>query len=509
MKNRIRLKFLSNKSSSYVLCGAFFILFLLNHSISVVAQDSYLELSPRLVSAYNNAIELKLDLARKDIQLAEREEPNNVMRLHIENYIDFFQIFIKEEKSDFKNLEKLKDKRIKQIRKTSDENPLKLFSEAEINLQWALLRLKFGEYIDAAFEITRANALLEENEIRFPDFVENKKSLAIIHSLAESTPSMVRSIMGIEGSIQQGMQEIKELYDYSQSHHTIFEKEIIAIYAYMLYYQLNKREEAYDFLLNSSLKPNQNLLSTFLVASMAMRNGHNDEALKILENRPHDPDMISFYYLDFMQGKCLLSKLDPGANEYILKFTDNFKGRHYIKEAYQKLAWCELVENNDLAAYKKYMALCVKKGEDLLDEDKQALKEAKETNIPNADLLKARILFDGGYFQKAYKILALNSYKFLSSDSGRLEYLYRLGRVLQNLKNYPEALNNYEQLLQEGNGKTYFECSAALQAGMIYEEQGEPKEAKKFYHKCLDLSPDNYKTSLHQKAKSALNRLNK
>ena len=84
-----------------------------------------------------------------------------------------------------------------------------------------------------------------------------------------------------------------------------------------------------------------------------------------------------------MYGKFKLYELDPGAQKYMLKFLNEFKGRHFIKEAYQKLAWYEIVTNEDVAAYKKYMKLCQDKGYKLVDEDKQAFKESKDKEIPN------------------------------------------------------------------------------------------------------------------------------
>ena len=53
----------------------------------------------------------------------------------------------------------------------------------------------------------------------------------------------------------------------------------------------------------------------------------------------------------------------------------------------------------------------------------------------------------------------------------------------------------------------YFACNAALQMGLIYEEQKQYAKAREYLTVCLSLSPSEYKNSLHQKAKTVLDRI--
>ena len=116
---------------------------------------------------------------------------------------------------------------------------------------------------------------------------------------------------------------------------------------------------------------------------------------------------MDFYLLDFLLGTMKINRLDEDADVYLKRFVNNFKGRHFIKEAYQKLAWHALVIDKDETAYRKYMNLCQSKGNKWADPDKQAYKEAVEGIVPNDALLKGRLLFDGGYYQKALTVLAI------------------------------------------------------------------------------------------------------
>ena len=51
-----------------------------------------------------------------------------------------------------------------------EKSPFLLYTQAEIHLQWAFCKIKFGEYVSAAFEVKKAYSLLLNNQKKFPDF---------------------------------------------------------------------------------------------------------------------------------------------------------------------------------------------------------------------------------------------------------------------------------------------------------------------------------------------------
>jgi len=259
---------------------------------------------------------------------------------------------------------------------------------------------------------------------------------------------------------------------------------------------------------NSKLDPSSSNLVNFLYAKVAQRAGYNDHAIQILSDRVQGEEYLPFPYLDFLMGLSKLRKLDPEADVPLKRFVNNFTGRLYLKEAYQKLAWFELVINENEQGYKKYIKRVNSVGTELVDDDKQAQKEYDEGVIPNIDILRARLLFDGGYIQRAYNYLIQNSEKYIYNSKLVLEYYYRLGRSTQELKNYPDALKYFRLTVENGRSSTkYFACNAALQMAIIYEEQKDYEKAKKYFEECLSMEPSKYKNSLHQKAKTGLDRI--
>lgn len=473
-----------------------------------LASQGYFAQSPGVREAYDLVSTLQFGEAERKIAEVKYDEPDNMLIYLVENYIDFFTIFLNERQGDYDRLAANKDKRVEMIRMGDKESPYYLFCLAEINLQWATARLKFGETYTPLREVYQAYKFLEKNEKKFPDFIENKKSLSIIHALSESIPGAVKTVFRVKGSIELGTEEIQEVVDHAKVSDFMFTEESYAIYAYILFFQNNKREEAYRLLFDADLNHKRSPLICFLKANIAQKNGYNEQAKRILEERPKGEKYMEFPYLDFMYGKYKLYSLDEDADHYMKRFIDRFEGRHFVKEAYQKLAWYALAQNEDIAGYKRYMELCQNAGHALVDEDKQALRESKDKRIPNATLLKARLLFDGGYYSQAYTLLIRKSYLFGAESPDRLEFHYRMGRVTHELANYPDAIEFYVMALNAGeDDDSFMSCNAALQIGLILEGQQKYTQSKRYYERCLDISPDEYENSLHQKAESGLERV--
>jgi tetratricopeptide (TPR) repeat protein len=86
--------------------------------------------------------------------------------------------------------------------------------------------------------------------------------------------------------------------------------------------------------------------------------------------------------------------------------------------------------------------------------------------------------------------------------------MYRLGRAYDELKQDAEAIQYYNRTIRSGeNSSTYFAARAALQAGYIFEKNGQKAKALEYFNKVLDMDDHEFKNSLEQRAKAGINRL--
>ncbi len=487
------------------------LLFLTLTTIHLSAQKHFTWTKP-LKEAYQQAISLRFQAAESTLRSVEKTDPDNLLRLHVENYLDFFRVYINEEYDEYTVLEKNKDRRLSQIESYGDpKSPYYLYLQADIRLQWALARLKFEEYTTAFFETNKAFKLLTANASKFPDFLPNKKNLGVLHAMVGTIPDnykwAVEWFSSMNGTLEQGMEELEEVIAYAQRNEFIYEDEIYVYYAYLLLHLGNETEEAWRLINTSRLDPKNNPLACFIKANVAMRTDRGDDAIAILTQRPMAPEFYPFPYLDYMTGIVKLQRLDRDADQYFLQFIKNYKGRNFIKDTYQKLAWSQLLKGKE-AAYRTYMERCKSEGYTVVGSDQSAYQEAKKEEVPQVELLKSRLLFDGGRFQKAYEILSAHPASGYTAKKDILEYNYRMGRVLHKMGRLQEALTFYQKTIDVGKTEPwYYACRAALEQGIIHEESGDPMQAKSAFSLCLDISPQDHKTGLHQQARAGLKRL--
>lgn len=489
---------------------AFFIALLI--STPAAAKGKYFHYSPDAQMAYHKATQLRFGEAYGLLAQIRLRDPDNLIVHHVENYIDFFKLYISEEEAVYDQMKEKRDWRLDKIKNSGDSSsPYYLFIQADIRLQWALARLRFEDYLGAFAEVSKAHRLLKENQARFPGFMPNKKDLGILHAMVGTIPDGykwgVKLLGGLEGTIEEGKREIEQVLAYAKRKGDfIFEEETSVLYAFLLLHLANDGEGAWQAIRKAGLAPASNPLHCFVMANIAMRTGQNEAAITLLQQRPKGGAYYPFPYLDYMLGLAKLRRLDKDAAPHFQQYLQTYNGRNFIKEAYQKLAWQALI-NGDVAGYHRHMQKCLTEGADEAGGDKQALNEAEAGVPPNLQLLKARLLFDGGYYHQGYNLLRRQSANNFQGEYG-LEYHYRLGRLLHGMKRYTEAIQRYEKTIALGEeSPRFFACNAALQIGAIYEAQGQQAQARRAYERCMDIKPDEYRVSLHQKAKSGLARL--
>lgn len=485
--------------------------FLLFLSSFPLHAEKYFAFTPSARQAYEQATSLRIVEARFTLERLRIREPDNLIVHHIDNYLDFFTLFISEDKDLYKKMKDNRSERLQAVEAGNPASPYYLFVQADIHLQWALLRLRFGEYLGAFTEVSKAYRLLKRNQEQFPGFLPNQKDLAILHAMVGTIPESyrwgVKLLGGLDGTIRQGRREMELLLRRAEGEDFIFETESKVLYAFLLLHLAEDETAAWEAIKSAGLQPGRNPLHCFLLANIAMRTGHNERAVQLLQQKPEGRAFLPFPYLDFMLGLAKLRRLDPDAGPHFQRYLDGFQGQNFIKEAYQKLAWHALLQA-DRQGYERYMALCARRGSLVVDSDKSAQVEAENGPAPVASLLRARLLFDGAYYRQAYEVLAGKTEMDFPEGRPRLEYHYRMGRLLQGLQRYPQALRHYRLAIDDGTDQPwYFACSAALQSGLIYEELDRGRQATDYFQQCLDMRPDEYRTGLHQQAKSGLARL--
>ena len=130
--------------------------------------------------------------------------------------------------------------------------------------------------------------------------------------------------------------------------------------------------------------------------------------------------------------------------------------------------WYELIFKKDVNKQKLYFEKIKNKGNSLIDEDIQALSETKTPEV-DPILLKARLLYDGGYYSTSQNLL-INTSSIYFAKKDLEEYNYRIAKNADALNQNALAIVYYKNTISMSTGKKYFACSAALSLGLIYEK---------------------------------------
>ena len=469
------------------------------------------------LKAYELILQLKLDEADAMLKTSGKTSPGNNIIPFLENYSDFLKIIISEEEGVYRTCLSSRKPRLARLEEGNVHSPWHLYCQAQLNLQWAFARIKFGEYTTAALELNRSYRLLTRNKELFPDFSPNDAALGLLHVLIGSVPENYKWIietLAFEGTVDQGIGEFRQLFSNSATlvQYPFLKSESLFLLSFITF-NFSPSTEDSGLLLHLIENPGNRALITgsplliYAASAYYLHNGMSNKALGLLMNRPTGKEYYPFHYLEYLTGIARLNKLDVGAKLNFLRFVVNFRGKNFIKSAYQRLAWIELL-NNNREGYRMYMDRVRLMGGGDLDGDKQAMAEAGEPSPPDLSLLKARLLFDGGYYKEALSALENPVASGNWSKREKIEYTYRLGRIYHKSGNIANAILNYTETLNQGSAfPYYFAANAALQLGNIYENTGNRQKARSYYRQCLDLKYTEYQTSISQKAKAGLSRV--
>lgn len=488
----------------------FFIVGFIFLTAGILQAQPVFEFNSTCQQAFQEITRLKVNSGSRLVQKARQQNPQNLIPELLENYIDFYSLFLNEDPGQLKTARVKMEQRLTRIKSGPSSSPFYLYCQGMIYLQRAAALIKAGEFWEAAWDCRRSYLLIKENRKSFPTFTPNDLPYGTVQALTGTIPKGYRwiaGILGMRGSVSEGMQIVRSFVNGTDPWSKVFNQEAAFVYPFLLYYLENKKDEALLFTRQEQLDLTKNHLLLYMTANLALNHQQAALASSLISKKHDSPEYLSTPVWDFQLGYAQLYKLNTAAaRQHFESFLEEFKGKFYVKDVYQKLSWCYLLEN-DLIRAEQMRKLVISRGAIYSDADKKALADAKSGKWPDKWLLKARLLNDGGYHNEALTILNSPPTDGLQSVASQLEYNYRLARIYDALGKSNEALQYYAHSIRLGKDRPeYFAARAALQSAQIYENRGNKQLALEFYRQCLSMNEHEYKNSLDQRAKAGIAR---
>lgn len=486
-----------------------FVLLLPLFSVQLTAQKVY-DFNPICQQAYQDLNKLKINSGLALIKKAKQQNPDNLVPFFLESYADFYTLFLNEDPGEYEKLFPHFLQQVEQLEKGPENSPFYNYCLSMVRLHKAIVSIKFGKMWDAGWEFRRSFLLIRSNKKQFPGFVPNDLLYGSLEAAIGTIPKgykWIAGLFGMRGSLTDGMKTVNRFIQSNDPWAKLFFSEAAFIYPYLMFYLENKKEEALDFVKTRNLDLVNNHLHAYMAANLAINNQQSEYAKHIILNRNPSDEYIKTAIWDFELGFTQLYHLETEeAAKNLDAFLTNFKGKFYVRDAYQKLSWCYYLQGN-LAMAEETRKKILSRGATDTDADKQALKDAKSGIWPNKLLLRARLLSDGGYPKEAAALLQGKNEDDFEKTEDKLEFAYRVARIYDALGREEDAIRNYLIAIRIGqNRKEYFAARAALQIGQIYEQRGQKTQAITYYQQCIDMDDHEYKNSLDQRAKSGIAR---
>ncbi|HYG16166.1 MAG TPA: hypothetical protein VEC12_10475, partial [Bacteroidia bacterium] len=405
-------------------------------------------------------LSLKLEGGRQLLAKEKAANPSNTLVFLGEDYIDFFTIMINENKAEYEKLLAARGERIKALEKGDKTSPWYNYALAELYVHWSTNRIRFGDYFKAATEIREAYKLLEANIEKHPDFLPNKKTMGMLETIVGTIPGSYQwmaSIAGLEGNIDEGLKKIEAVINSKSSLNYVeqLKQEAIFVYAYLEIFVLKKPLDAWKLVEKNTTDYKTNLLNAYLRANIAVKCKKTDIAIETLKNRPRGKDYINFYYLDYLLGLAKLFRGDNDADIYFKIYVSLHTGENLKKSAYIRLSWFYFLKN-DTKNSETYRGMVSRYGAENLEDDKNAQKEAVSGKKHDEAILKGRLYFDGGYYDKALAALNTKTADSYTNNEQKLEYKYRKARVLHESGKTDDAIKLYTDVMESGKDESYY-----------------------------------------------------
>ncbi len=433
--------------------------------------------------------------------------------VYLRQLSDFMQINLTADESKLDEYKRLTDGRLEFLKQRT--GPAARFTEAVVLLESSITRGRFGEYIPAALEFNKSYGIIKDLNKSHPDYQPGKMMKGIMLVLFGSVPQeygWVFKMMNVEGDVDTGLKILHNVFRrnlHKENQDFLAESLFFLTMSYRNFKPdpegLRQVASYYTLPAVDSLITNSPVMR-FAAVTLVKQLGKNELALSYMNREyPLQPE-IPYYYLEYyLKGKSLLQKLDPAAERYFRKYIDEFPGVMYKKSAAQKIAWIKLIsqgENEWWNAMQEVGAI----DKAVTGADDAAQKAFESRQAPNRILLKVRLLFDGGYYKKALsELVSHKPSEAYSSKKDGLEFTYRLARIYHELDITTKAKSYYQITIDEGRDQGYyFAANAALLLGKIYMLEGDHQKAAEKFRQCLNMKPDTYRSSIHQKAKAYL-----
>ena len=485
----------------------FFLFLLFALTLNTKAQNRPVSnhIDTSIISAYHLLFDLKYNQIRNSLDNKYNSKSvsfYNPYYLFITDFVEYLSIG---DEDLYNRIVNTYSRKIDELDEYNNKTDAFYAVKSEMYLFYAALKFTHSDYFASSVNVYKSYFYSKKALKVNPKGYAVLKVRGIFQIVLASVPeefAWILDLAGLKGNIQTGIKYLKQFNIYEKSVYgsSIFGKLILCTIQEKV---LNEPNQAMIYV-NQIQKTT---VSLFYEAKLNRKIGKNDTAIILFQelNDSGNAKRIPISYYWYASSK--LNRLDTNAVHYMLQYLKDYKGDFYRRSAYLRLCWYYTLFNNP-DSIEFYKNAFYKSNTSISDIDIQAESEMKILPSVHHDLLKSRLLFDGGYYDKSLLVINSLDTSSFTNKKHKVEYLYRYARLFHKLNNSKKAVLFYLKCIDESkNMKYYFAPFSALQLAKIYEQKQQPQNALFYYKLSLKLNKGEYKNSIEYQAKAGINQL--
>jgi tetratricopeptide (TPR) repeat protein len=473
---------------------------LLLYLIPLHSQTSFSQSKENVV--FGQYLNLQFDSCLTRLSKMENLEYAN----YLSSLIQASEVFLSDDIQYYKSKKHLEDETIAGIDNPNLTEAQINFLKSEVKIQWAVLKMKYGDELAAFWTMKQAYNIASKNIRDYPDFLPSYKSMGLLYVLFGLAPDKLHwllSIFGLEGDVESGMKLLQKV----QKDTNAYALESGLLIALLNSYFLNKPEVGYSQI-TEIRNQHSYLLIDYINGLISMKNSNSQLVLPALEQAEKTySDPLALPQIYYLLGEIYLQKGDASlAIENFQKFIINQQGLSLLKDSYFKIGLCHLINGDETQADQSF-ELVLSEGWAKNEADAYAQSQVESGQFSATALYRLRFATDGGFYNEAKRVQsAINADQLSGQDL--CEYYYRTGRLMQKTGDRDAAIISYEKTIEiQGLNRWYYAPNAALQLGYIHLLQNNPAKAKYFLELVFEYRHHPYEKSIRQKAKTALKKI--
>lgn len=462
---------------------------------------------PAYAKAYRLAFKLKADSAYLLTATPSVDQEAEAQRQLVRSLTDMVANMVSEGDAPLPGYDDRQEERIDALDGQRKPGPWARHALAECYLHRALVQGRYGHEVKAGISFYKAYTRTKSLAHDQPGFLPARKSMGVYLMILGLMPierNFFMKLAGIRGDVDAGLADLRRCSDSANAQ----QAEATLLYSLAQMYVRDQPEQGRANLIRYVNNEYDDLLGLTLLANVYKEDHQNGRALAALNVMQREKGHLPFYFPLLLKGELHLQALEldsaiPPLEQYLTVCSR----QRLVKQLHYKLFVAYFLKGDSLAANAHFYAIHTD-GEIGTDGDRYAEYFYNRGLIPDKRLLRCRVLYDGGFYERAQRILDSIPPSSLPTLNELAELSYRRARLAQRRKDTTTAQRLFLLTISTaGDDPSYYAPMSCLQLGQIALRRRQFDEARTWLERVKTYPRHEYKDGLDERADHALKRL--